>query len=199
MSLLRLLSVGRSLVGGQNPRGRYKMSPDCRLPQFPIEKGGEEFWGSERLTSKPAAENSLFARLRRRFGKRASNAGRSIETPPGQGTNSPADEDEFEGSGGLSGTRASGQGNEGFRARIDESDSTCEGRLIQPELTLDKVQVVRNDLRDADLEIVRVGAKASQEAARTKSRPVCAVPGKAGLIWNRLTARLFVAGRSRFQ
>src|SRR5437016_8049238 len=34
MSLLKLLTVGRSFVGALHEPGRYKMSPEWRLPQF---------------------------------------------------------------------------------------------------------------------------------------------------------------------
>jgi len=77
--------------------------------------------------------------------------------------------------------------------------------LIQSELSLETVRVVRNDLSDTDLEIVacfrqREAAKAKSGTAESKAvRPVpagssafakaAAQPG-----WSRLTARLFDTG-----
>lgn len=66
---------------------------------------------------------------------------------------------------------------------------------VQSELSLDKVQVVRNDLSDADFEVVR---------AKT---PVAVSPGPTALTsqdkfepaggkWNRLTTRIFGVGQT---
>jgi hypothetical protein len=60
---------------------------------------------------------------------------------------------------------------------------------VQPELLLDTVRVLRNDLRDEDL---TVRAKRAEE-------PICAGPGPgagAGRAWGRITSRIFGPGQS---
>jgi hypothetical protein len=56
------------------------------------------------------------------------------------------------------------------------------GAPIQSELSLDEVKVVRNDLSDADLEVVP--AKPARRAD--------AVPLPEANAWSRLTTRIFV-------
>ena len=66
---------------------------------------------------------------------------------------------------------------------------------VQGELSLDKIKVVRNDLSDADLEVV---------PARTAGGPASSAPAlqteeRAGVVestWGRATTRLFGAGKT---
>jgi hypothetical protein len=56
-------------------------------------------------------------------------------------------------------------------------------RLVQSELSLDRVRVVRNDLSDSDVEIVPV-------------KPAAPVPEpEAEKTWEKVTGRLFGAGK----
>ena len=61
---------------------------------------------------------------------------------------------------------------------------------VQCELALDLVKPVRNDLNDADLEVVPVAQPV------TLPPPKIAPPEPTGFLWSRLTSRLFGAGRS---
>jgi hypothetical protein len=61
---------------------------------------------------------------------------------------------------------------------------------IQTELSLDKVKVVRNDLSDADLEVVPV-TTAKGLLGNSPPAQVTALRGRMNGSWNRLTARLF--------
>jgi hypothetical protein len=66
---------------------------------------------------------------------------------------------------------------------------------IQGELRLDRVKVVRNDLSDADLEIVRLRPAApSKAAAAVAAAAVKASPSSPA--WGRVTLRLFGVGRT---
>jgi len=61
---------------------------------------------------------------------------------------------------------------------------------VQSELCLDKVQVVRNDLSDADLEVVPIARPVAMDEAKRE----LATAGKcesAGNSWGRLTTRIF--------
>lgn len=71
----------------------------------------------------------------------------------------------------------------------------------QGELTLDAVKVVRNDLSDADFDVVSVEREReepSREAARRDPPPVKSVKSElGGMIWSRLKTRLFNPERVR--
>lgn len=64
---------------------------------------------------------------------------------------------------------------------------------VQGELRLESIQVVRNDLRESDLEIVPAAKPLEADAA-----PAASGPGSAEtrVVWQRVAARLFGAGRS---
>ena len=64
--------------------------------------------------------------------------------------------------------------------------------MIQAELSLEKVKVVRNDLSDTDLEIVRARPPASTVQV---ARNLPATAGMPAGAWNRITGRLFGAGK----
>ncbi|MST95031.1 MAG: hypothetical protein EXS33_07145 [Pedosphaera sp.] len=59
---------------------------------------------------------------------------------------------------------------------------------VQSELSLDAVKVVRNDLSDADLELVPLGQATSPFAPPA--------PRAITRMWDRLTAQLFGAGKA---
>ena len=82
-----------------------------------------------------------------------------------------------------------------FTARPAE---TNRPRLpAQPELSLDAVKPVRNDLSDADLEVVRAKRETNAPGASTTSRLGMFKAELTGLGWSRLTARLFNSERAR--
>jgi hypothetical protein len=64
--------------------------------------------------------------------------------------------------------------------------------LVQPELSLESIRVVRNDLSDSDLELVTarppVEARPAAAAARPNGRSV-------ETVWGRMAGRLFGAGK----
>ena len=75
------------------------------------------------------------------------------------------------------------------------------GALKVGKPSLDAVKVMRNELEDSDLEVVR-----SQPAPKAVVRPEVerSEPGPsavqiAGTVWNRLTGRLFEAGRVKLR
>jgi hypothetical protein len=63
---------------------------------------------------------------------------------------------------------------------------------VQTELSLDRIRVLRNDLRDADLEVVP--AKAAAPPA-TPAQPVVDKPAVAETAWGRLSERIAGAGK----
>ena len=63
--------------------------------------------------------------------------------------------------------------------------------VVQSELSLDAVKVVRNDLSDADLELVPLMRGASTFVPRVQAKPHAITR-----MWERLTAQLFGAGKA---
>ena len=62
---------------------------------------------------------------------------------------------------------------------------------VQSELSLDAVKVMRNDLSDADLELVPLSKTSSSFALRAQPAPRAIAK-----MWSRLTAQLFGAGKA---
>jgi hypothetical protein len=65
---------------------------------------------------------------------------------------------------------------------------------VQEELSLDRIKVMRNDLSDADLEVVPAKPSAATVAA-VSARPVEDVSG-AKSAWGRVTTRILGAGKT---
>ena len=72
-----------------------------------------------------------------------------------------------------------------FRHKVARGDARG---AVQPELLLDAVQVVRNDLSEADLEIIP--AAKTPETTIQSAAPVTD-PERAKLVWQRISGRLF--------
>jgi hypothetical protein len=183
MSLGRLLAAGKSLVGLSGGVGRYRVNKHARLPKFiamknPFAPGAvsAESPATKPLSGQPAAPKPAVARAD------ASEAGKEffrtslraravgwlgewrqklnpVSRPPS-----------------LSGP-------------VKSAMSHVAPTVRQGELSLDAVQVVRNDLSDTDFEVVRRTAKPVS--------PVMAMTAEQlepmGAAWNRLTTRFFGA------
>ena len=180
MSLVNLLSAGKSLVGGQDVPSRYRMNKQMRLPKFvstrnPFVNAGAK--GPALADSETAGQNrprpdSTAARPVAKASKRTSLILRLV-----------------------SATRRSaawlGKANPFSRfaesARPKNSAIPCFTKPpVQSELCLDKVQVVRNDLSDADLEVVPVASADPKSNLEVSEQ--CETSGRA---WGRLTTRIF--------
>jgi hypothetical protein len=157
MSLMRLLAAGKSLVGGRDAAGRYRLSKHAALPKFITSK-------------KPFAVARVEARPPRPV---------IPQKPPRpvrpliQKLNP------------LS-----------FLAAVKLAPKPAHTAFpkapVQGVLSLDKVKVVRNDLSDADLEVVPVKSSVARQGGE---RTLAAVStGKpAGTPWEQWTARIFGA------
>ena len=66
---------------------------------------------------------------------------------------------------------------------------------MQGELSLDRIKVVRNDLSDADLEVVPAKPQATAAAIASVPPPVEKVVS-AQSAWGRVTARILRAGKT---
>ena|ERR1044071_138220 len=206
MSLMKLLSVSRSFVNGGNHSGRYRMVEQGLLPKFaPVGRPIS-------LAPKKSPENAQ---------ARATGPAVEFADCPHPAANADAAL-AFEAApapfilplGAAAGATAKAAdpvcvnavpaSTNWFRMRKNPftprpATTVPAVRPIQAELSLEGVKPVRNDLSDADLEVVRapreLGASAAGPAKPTRARGFAA--GKTGLAWSRLTARWFSSERAR--
>jgi hypothetical protein len=198
MSLMKLLSVSRSFVNGGGLQGRYKMVQQGMLPKFDAAKpfassvtpatGEPEPAGmSEQTFGEP--RDDLFEEQ-----PSAPAGGRGRETlavgaapMSSMGTGSPL-------AGRVTAVKRGGvpwwRRVFGRRNPFAKGDGRGRGgvRAAQGELALDRVRVLRNDLRDADFEVLYPAATPEAAGRERRWRRFPGV-GKAGAAWNRLTSR----------
>ena len=171
MSIGRLLLAGKSLVGGQNGSSRYRLDKRARLPKFGSPKN--PFVKEKRTPPRPDAVQQTAAGVRpaTQAAAPAVNEVKPVTTQLRQAV---------------------------LRLREWCADMNPIPRLAKPvrsapspryatspvqsELSLDEVKVVRNDLSDADLEIVP-----AKPVRRAEAEPM---PEENA--WSRLTTRIFV-------
>ena len=192
---MKLLSVSRSFVGGKSQPGRYKMAQQGTLPKFaPV---------SRPVSLAPKRENSA----RPVDGTIAP----SIASSPAAGPLPmlPLDGPKTSPSGGPGGGATAPRARardantlpastKWFRLRKNPFTSRrTRPRMPAPgQLSLDAVKPVRNDLSDADLEVV-LEKQPSSSGASKPTGPRTSKAEMAGLGWSRLAARLFNSGRVR--
>ena len=163
MSLLRLLSAGKSLVGSKDPNTRYEMGDPRAMPKFISAKN--PFRSKEKKT---ATEQKA-----------------AMPKVPTVNCPEPAAEQNQSPSDGPGKLRA-GQKLKSFLGlfsvrRTKPAIPEFTRPAVQGELSLDAVRVVRNDLSDADLEIV---------PARCEPQPMQAEPaGPIGAVNERMEPR----------
>ena len=180
MSLGRLLATGKSLVGGQNSTSPYRLNKQMRLPKFvsPRNPFATEL-KAEAAPPRPVATEQnpsvpkppAVRTAREESTKRAALAARFALAIRRSGA-------------------WLGRANPFSRflklAGPKKSAIPCFTESpVQSELRLDNVQVVRNDLSDADLEIVPVAPPGVKPDLATTDQ--C----ETGKSWGRLAARIF--------
>jgi hypothetical protein len=67
---------------------------------------------------------------------------------------------------------------------------------VQPELSLDMVKPVRNDLSDADLELVQSAKRAPEKIVPAMTQPEPAPTTPEGAAWGRVKTQFFGAGKA---
>jgi hypothetical protein len=176
MSLLRLLAAGRSLVSVRDTESRYRLTSQRLLPHFGPTRNPFDAPGRSEL---PVAGTTR-------------SAADSGEASPQAGVCNPARRLWLKAAGLLT---AWSQELSVLVARpFGKAAKPAIPQLpkppVQGELSLDRVKVVRNDLSDADLEVV---------TARTKPAPA-SLAGKAAdraeRAWGRVTGKRFPAGKA---
>ena len=197
MKLSRLLAVGRSLIGGKKEPAPYKLPQENWLPKFAAN------------TKPSAAPNKKV--LRDVPGESKVESGQPkgvIPFQPQQSDvpNATSDATSASETGQVQQTIA-----ESFRPiqvpppkrnsilknlLAARSAAKTTRPFVQAELGLDGVRVVRNDLRDADVEVRRTaqpGAKADDKARN----PFAVDNSKVATDWSRVSAHLLETNRPR--
>ncbi len=166
---MKLLSVSRSFVSGKNQSGRYRMAEQGLLPKF-AQMGGPISLAPKRHPEEPLAQRS--------------GAASSTKT------------------GAFGSALAPPAATNWFRLRKSPF-TACPAETIRPrlplqtDLSLDAVKPVRNDLSDADLEVVHSRPAPNQAGPPAPSRSGLFKSHRPGFVWSRLTARLFHSERIR--
>lgn len=206
MSLLRLLTAGKCLVGLQKTEVRYHLPGQEALPKF----------GSKKNPFRATALPEPTEPLRERESQAQENplvtddsAGKH-ETPSGiaaagniRGEIVPADDGKKKPHGNEGKpSEPAARPPSGVKAfllwgRAKKAKRTNPGgkSLVQGELSLEKVKVVRNDLSECDLEIVRRASQPKAQPAELKTETEAkATAADAG--WGAAAGRLFGIGKT---
>jgi len=186
MSLMQLLAVGSSIRTIKDEPSRYKMRQQHPLPKFGRAARSEtKMPDAVEAQSRPVVEEQR-APVSQPEPQVKKNEMNALHTPP------PAPSRAAMNTTPLSSAFPLGRWTRlrknPFGPRPHRQSVTPP---VQGELHLDLVKPVRNDLSDADLEVVeaREPAPAAQESAEGRS-----IDESHRFLWSRLTARIFRAG-----
>jgi len=191
MGLMQLLTVGRSLGKIGDQPSRYKMTQQSLLPKFGSVKAPEErapqVDGNNQVIAKTELKQSSlgFAAANDRKQMNAVQSKPQEVTVPKTAASRPA----------FPLGRWTLFKNPFSKApRPKAAEAT-----VQPELSLDMVKPVRNDLSDADLELVQSSKRVPEKVekvvpAKTQAEPV--VVAAEGASWSRLKTQFFGAGKA---
>ena len=182
MSLKNFLAVGQSFSGGQNGKSPYELRKENLLPKFgqrrPEQGDNREAEQTDWLDETPRPQETMTAN--QETTPVAAKAPASA-TPFAQPVKPPVSEPVVR---------------KGFWYYVTFGFLRRKPRrnplLIQSELMLENVRVVRNDLEDSDLELVVV--KKRKKRPDPIFNPSLTNPEGN---WNALTARLFDLGQKR--
>jgi hypothetical protein len=213
MSLLRLLTSGKSLVGVQVSGGRYHPARQGALPKFSTRNN------PFRATTRPSSATARKSDLGIEGGEPAASSAREAKpaavaaAAKGPTPQQPARKAAVFGGpkvGSWVARVGAGVGEQVRRGRAWLTGWMRPRRakaqavaplppfkkpLVQAELSLEAVKVVRNDLSDSDLEVVtakptKVKVPAPGAGAATAER------APAGSSWGRVAGRMFSAGKT---
>lgn len=185
MSLGKLLTAGKSLVGGQEATSRYRMHEHLRLPKFisPRNPFATEASAADAARQEAEVESKRPVRV--------------ASTPPVPTDAAPGRAVRRESSGDASWRLSQWWGRVNPFSRVTsparqvEPLNPCFSKgSVQGELHLDQVRVVRNDLSDADLEIVPARKSPAPDKCSPQSGTSAQLATTGGA-WRRLSARIF--------
>ena len=191
MSLLRLLTSGKSLVGIKKLEHRYRLPAEGALPKFGPKKNPfratvfPEKCETAEVTGDPPAQIVAGSQSPERPDEPAptleaaaaqADSAEAKAEPNGRARNTQE----------LTEPRPSGLRALFLWGRAKKAPrcGSANGRpLVQAELSLETVKVVRNDLSESDLEIVRVErtSKSAVSSVRSEERTMGAAQARAGV------------------
>lgn len=187
MSLGRLLAAGKSLIGAHDGAGRYRVNKHLALPKFisPQNPFAPETLSSPAEISSPHRKTKSLVSIAPADMDTAGKNDRQIS---------------------LGARAVCWLG--GWRQKLNplprlpkppglvkSAGPRFPQPPVQPELSLDKVRVMRNDLSDADFEVVpRLSPLVSRPPQPASPPPEKFDP--ADKTWNRLTTRIFGVGQT---
>ena len=185
MGLMTLLTVGRSLGRINDQPSRYKITQQCLLPKFGSESAPDDQASTVNETSnqvfaKSGFQKSLPKNADPTIDRKSMNAAQPTK-PLTAAVSEPASRPAFPRG------RWTLFKNPFAKAAKPQAAKPPE----QSELRLDAVKPVRNDLADADLELVQAAKRAHEDAA---SSPESNAPEAAS--WNRVKTQFFRAGKA---
>jgi hypothetical protein len=189
MGLMQLLAVGRSLGKIGDQPSRYKMTQQTLLPRFGSVKAPEEqvpvVGSNNQKPAKPALKQSSPG-----FAAANDRKKMSAVQPKPQETEVPK---------AVAAKPAFPLGRwtlfKNPFSKTPKPKPKPEEAVVQSELSLDMVRPVRNDLTDADLELVQP-PKRSQEKntlQATQPEPAATLPSPS---WARINTQFFGAGKA---
>lgn len=188
MSLVRLLTAGKSLVGLQESENRYRLSSQRLLPRFEPKKNP---FGSGSQPQTEASEQPAESAVAEPMTTAAS------VTPPPMTQTEPVNAPQpVPRTGSLLSRlwqRLSVSGLFSGRRKQPAGIRPEAKRMLQAELSLEAVKVVRNDLSDSDVEIVTGRPVAVVNRAGLAESEAAATPGIRR--WSKAAERLFGAGK----
>ena len=208
MSLMKLLSVSHSFVGGRNQSGRYKMAEQSLLPKFaPVGRPISLAPIRDPAVAPAQHKSDKTESATSAPGFASANPMPAVEYPPGKtpsfvgpmARTIAAVTPQPSAAVCLNAVPAS---TNWFRFGKNpfthlRTERTGPQTPVQTELSLDAVRPVRNDLSDADLEVVPVKPAMEPPGKQKPARARWFKPELTGLAWSRLTARLFNSQRLR--
>jgi hypothetical protein len=190
MSLLRLLAAGKSLVGMKESGTRYHLTSQRLLPQFGT--GKNPFSNPHRMETEPTE------------GHKPENGAGNAAPLRNQEDSTPRQEANIQQCDALPPRRQAAflgrwktklVGLFAKRPRNTAPAAVSPRSIrhpVQSELALDRIRVVRNDLSDADVEVV------SAKMARAASKPAAKEADRTNKAFERATARVVGVGKSPF-
>ena len=187
MGLMQLLTVGRSLGRIHDHPSRYKMSQQSLLPKFGSVSASEDQMRGISVTTnqvlaKTDVEQSPSINASAAIDRKSMNAIQSVK-PETKVASVPVSRPPFPRG------RWTLFKNPFSRAAKPEIAKSP----VQPDLLLDMVKPVRNDLSDADLELVQA---ARRTQAQVTGHPASEPSGVDGPAWSRIKNQFFGAGKA---
>ncbi len=185
MGLMQLLTVGRSLGRINDQPSRYKMTQQCLLPKFgsasaPEDQARETSETTNQVFAKTDIQKNPPNNAGAAIDRKSMNAVQTIE-PGAAAANEAASRPAF----------PRGRWTLFKNPFVKVAKPAPVKAPEQAELRLDAVKPVRNDLADADLELVQAARRVPAPSAQGTEQS-----SADGAEWNRIKTQFFGTGKS---